>query len=199
MKRFKRLLPNAVTLARIACSAVFVYVLCKSLYGHALHMPAVLYGLEAFIWLSDFIDGRLARALRTESAVGARLDILADCSFIFPALMLFNLSGIVPVWFTAVAALDFTGFLLTSRYLQKTPHEPKRLFVFDTLGRLAAMFFYTAPMLACETVGHAAFTGVLYAVLYLAAFLAIVSMTARVRACLILLLRSHIHPDMNRL
>lgn len=199
MKPFLRLLPNAVTLARIAGSVVFIRILCGGLFEHTVYLSPALYLLGVFIWLSDFADGRLARALRVESAIGARMDILADCSFIFPTLVVFNLSGIVPVWFTVVAALDFTGFLLTSRWLRKAPREPKPLFVFDRLGRLAAALFYTAPMLACETINYSALSGVLSAVFYLTAFLAAVSMAARFRTCLVRLPRLHADLKIDRL
>ena len=140
-------LPDFLTVSRLLLTALFLWILADSLYKGLTRMPVALYILVALIFLSDFFDGRLARHFKAESSLGVILDVTADCLFIALSLLVFNLYGILPVWFTAVVIADFAGFLITSRLLANEKH--RSLLVFDKIGRVAAVTFYWIPVLTC--------------------------------------------------
>lgn len=193
MRGCMRLLPNVLTVVRIVCSGIFIYMLYNVLFNHTSTDCMVLYGLAACIWLTDWADGRLARALQATSSVGAWLDIAADSFFIFPTMVVCNLFDILPVWFTVVTSLDFVGFLLTSRWLRQTSHRKQEL-IFDKLGRVAAVLFYVIPVVVYAAVHNAILADLLPVVLCLTSITAAVSMFARIHACVNLLLFSRSSP-----
>ncbi|MHC4547398.1 MAG: CDP-alcohol phosphatidyltransferase family protein [Planctomycetota bacterium] len=67
----RRLLPNAVTVLRLALLLVFAWAVLGA-------RPLLATALLAAIGLSDWLDGFLARRWRAESRLGALLDPIAD-------------------------------------------------------------------------------------------------------------------------
>lgn len=66
-----RHLPNALTLSRFPLA---IAMLALYYFG----MPAASFAVAAIACLTDWIDGRLARALHCESAFGSEIDPYAD-------------------------------------------------------------------------------------------------------------------------
>ncbi len=64
-------LPNFLTLLRLALVPVLIFVSWK---GHAF----IFIGLLSFAFLTDALDGFIARTFNLESKLGAKLDSLAD-------------------------------------------------------------------------------------------------------------------------
>lgn len=178
-------LPNALTVSRFFLTVLFVGMLAGMRPAAA--APAGLYAVYVFICLSDVLDGMAARALRAESELGGVLDVLADSLFIFSAFAFFNLTGVLPVWFTALVLGNFLVFLTTSRLLGgKEQGHAKRAFVFDTAGRAAAVCFYAVPIAACALRGRpgGVWEAAFHVFLGLTAALAAVSVAGRCAACL---------------
>jgi len=186
MKKRLFFLPNSITIFRFILTVLFMGILAGRLILGSIRLPAVLYILFVFICLSDFIDGAVARRLKAESVLGGILDISADCLFIFSSLVIFNLFRVLPVWFTAVVFVDFLVFLATSRFLIRMKRgfiwKP---FVFDVVGRIAAVLFYLIPVAACMVYSHPGYESLfaLNVVLLISAFLAGVSMSERCVSC----------------
>ncbi len=87
-------LPNYLTLARIACVPILLL-----LYPWGLHALTIFCGfLFALASVTDFFDGFLARALKSESKLGALLDPIADKLLSASALLVLAASGKLPVF-----------------------------------------------------------------------------------------------------
>ncbi len=118
------MVPNALTLSRLALCPLIVYCQMNQQFG---------LGIALFLLagLSDFLDGFVARRYGAETELGALLDpvcdkLLALCFFTF--LMT---TGYCPPWFLglllAIVMLQSIGFLLVQ--FSQTPHRttPKPL------------------------------------------------------------------------
>lgn len=80
---------NIITACRIVCSAVLLFLPALS--------PAfyIVYLIGGF---TDMIDGTIARKMGTESAFGAKLDSVADFSFIMVCLLKILPVVVLPRW-----------------------------------------------------------------------------------------------------
>ncbi|WP_322759934.1 CDP-alcohol phosphatidyltransferase family protein [Frankia sp. Cr2] len=89
-------IPNVLSALRLAGVPVFLWLaLGPEADGAAL---AVL----AFAGVSDYLDGKLARALGQTSRLGILLDPLADRLYILATIIALTLREIVPWWFAAL-------------------------------------------------------------------------------------------------
>lgn len=84
--------PNLVSLARIAGTPVFAYVL---LVGDNRHAAAWLLGI---LGATDWLDGWLARRFSTVSELGKVLDPVADRFLIVVAAVAVLIDGSFPLW-----------------------------------------------------------------------------------------------------
>ena len=89
-----RFLPNAITLARLACVPVIVWLS----YGASTGRTLVAASLFALAVASDWLDGYLARRLGLRSALGTLIDPLVDKVMILSLLFVFADRGLVPMW-----------------------------------------------------------------------------------------------------
>lgn len=93
-------LPNLITITRLAGSVVLVFV--------ALSNNSVAFmWLFAVLWVTDWLDGRLAVLFKQQTTLGARLDSVADASMylalLFGACWLkWDLLQQEALWFLAV-------------------------------------------------------------------------------------------------
>jgi Phosphatidylglycerophosphate synthase len=183
MKKYLAVLPNLLTILRFLLSVQFLWMLAELFQHGGTHVSVLPFILLFFIYLTDFLDGRLARALKAESSVGSILDVSADGFFIASSLIFFNFYNLLPVWFTLVVILDFCGFLLTSKLLAHTGRAKKSMLVFDKIGRVAAVLFHSIPVLTCIALIDHHLTPYLLLLLYLSTVLALLSFIARCAAC----------------
>lgn len=86
-------IPNLITLVRLACVPVFLWLLV----GRDSRLAAA--GLLAVLGATDWVDGYLARRLRQVSEVGKILDPTADRIMLLVAVLAIALDGAVPWWF----------------------------------------------------------------------------------------------------
>jgi cardiolipin synthase len=89
-------LPNVITLIRLACLPVFLWLL------FAEENRAAAAGLLAALGITDWVDGYLARHLHQESELGKVLDPVADRLLFFVGAGGILIDGSVPVWFATV-------------------------------------------------------------------------------------------------
>jgi len=92
------LIPNLISLARLALIPVFVWLLW-------IDEPVAAGFLFAFIGGTDWIDGYLARRLDQVSEVGKALDPVADRLAVVVALVGGLVTGYLPRWFAALLLL----------------------------------------------------------------------------------------------
>jgi cardiolipin synthase (CMP-forming) len=86
-------LPNAVTLVRLACLPLFLWLL----FGRDNRVAAA--SLLAALGATDWVDGYLARRLGQVSEVGKVLDPVADRFLFFVGAGGILVDGSVPTWF----------------------------------------------------------------------------------------------------
>ncbi|MDA0564550.1 CDP-alcohol phosphatidyltransferase family protein [Streptomonospora sp. S1-112] len=91
--------PNLLSMLRLIGVPVFLWlVLVPQADWWAL-------GVLAFAGVSDWLDGKIARAWNQTSRLGTVLDPMADRLYIFAALLGLVVRGIVPWWLMAVLVL----------------------------------------------------------------------------------------------
>lgn len=84
-------LPNFLTLIRIVAIPFFLVLLSLGLYLEAL-IVFVLGGL------TDALDGAIARMAQQETALGARLDPVADKLLVVTSFVMLGVIGAIPQW-----------------------------------------------------------------------------------------------------
>jgi cardiolipin synthase (CMP-forming) len=89
-------LPNAITLVRLACLPLFLWLL----FGREDRAAAAW--LLAGLGITDWIDGYLARHLGQTSELGKVLDPVADRLLFFVGAGGILVDGSVPTWFAVV-------------------------------------------------------------------------------------------------
>jgi cardiolipin synthase len=87
--------PNALSAARLAGVPVFLWLVVGPRTPEA---DLIACGVLALAGLSDWLDGKLARALNQVSELGKRLDPAADRLYILAALIGLAVRGIIPWW-----------------------------------------------------------------------------------------------------
>lgn len=184
-KKMKKYLPNAITVLRFILTALLIVMLSPRIGRENPGLPSGIYVVFFLICLSDFLDGRAARRFKAVSALGAALDIAADCFYIFSTLFVFAFFQILPVWYAVLVLADFSMFVATSHFLLQNNYKTGTAsFVFDTIGRIAAVLFYIIPVAAYTAFNYPVFYPILNLMLYTGTLLAIVSMLERLTLCL---------------
>jgi cardiolipin synthase (CMP-forming) len=92
-------IPNLISLARLLGVPVFLW-LVLGVQSTAGDWWAV--GLLAASGLSDWLDGKIARALNQQSRLGQVLDPAADRLYIAATIVALAVRGIIPWWLVAV-------------------------------------------------------------------------------------------------
>ena len=90
--------PNVISLVRLLCLPLFVYLL----FGRDNRAAAA--GLLAVLGATDWVDGYIARHFHQVSDLGKILDPVADRLLFFVGVACILIDGSVPVWFAAHGA-----------------------------------------------------------------------------------------------
>jgi cardiolipin synthase len=101
--------PNLVTLVRLACIPLFVWLVFGA---HRQTAAAVLLGV---LGATDWVDGYVARRFHQVSTLGKILDPAADRVLVVTAVIVIMVVGAVPVWFgvlTLVREVVVAGMVL---------------------------------------------------------------------------------------
>ncbi len=85
--------PNVITLVRLACVPVFVWLLFGA------HHQTASAGLLAVLGATDWVDGFVARRWHQVSTLGKVLDPTADRVLVGTAVISVIVVGAVPLWF----------------------------------------------------------------------------------------------------
>jgi cardiolipin synthase len=94
-------IPNVISLARLAGVPVFVWLVL------GVRTPAadwLALGILAAAGLSDWLDGKIARALNQQSRLGEMLDPAADRLYILATIIALAVRAIIPWWLVIVLA-----------------------------------------------------------------------------------------------
>jgi cardiolipin synthase (CMP-forming) len=95
-------IPNAISVARLAGVPVFLWLVLGLPHTAAKDWWAV--GLLIASGASDWLDGKIARALNQQSRLGQVLDPAADRLYIVATVVALAIRAIIPWWLVALLA-----------------------------------------------------------------------------------------------
>jgi cardiolipin synthase (CMP-forming) len=131
--------PNAISVARLAGVPVFLWLVL----GPKADWWAV--GLLIAAGLSDWLDGKLARAWNQQSRLGQVLDPAADRLYIAATLAGLALRGIIPWWLVAVLASRELVLGVALLVLRRHSYGPLQV---SLVGKAATLcLLYAFPLL----------------------------------------------------
>jgi cardiolipin synthase (CMP-forming) len=138
-------IPNAITLVRLACIPLFVWLLFGA---HRQTAAAVLLGA---LGATDWVDGFVARRYHQVSNLGKVLDPVADRVLVVTAVVAIVVHGAVPVWFAAATLAR--EVVVSGAVLLLASLGARRIDVLwvGKAGTFALMFSYPAFLLSYGT------------------------------------------------
>lgn len=138
----KHWIPHALTVSRMAAALVLGQQIVFAETA-ASHLPVIL-ALTGYIFLSDLLDGRLARKWVCCSPVGAKLDIAADLLYIVSQDLILIRRGWMPPWVLLLVLAEFMVFTMTAK--ADSEQADGTSIRFDRVGRAAAVYYYLMPL-----------------------------------------------------
>jgi cardiolipin synthase (CMP-forming) len=135
-------IPNLISIARLAGVPVFLW-LVLGLRSQAGDWWAV--GLLATAGVSDWLDGKIARALNQQSSLGELLDPAADRLYIVSTIIALAVRSIIGWWLVAVLAARELTLGLALLLLRRAGYGPLRV---SFVGKAATLcLLYAFPLL----------------------------------------------------
>jgi CDP-diacylglycerol--glycerol-3-phosphate 3-phosphatidyltransferase len=105
--------PNLLSALRLVGVPVFVYLVLGP------HADGAALGILVFAGVSDYADGKIARAWHQVSKLGEVLDPLADRLYIASTLIALAVRGVIPWWLTGALFARDAVLLLTVPTLRR--------------------------------------------------------------------------------
>lgn len=136
-------LPNKITLFRFVLAAAAVALLLLEGVPNRFVWVLVIFAVAS---LSDYIDGMLARRMRTTSELGAFMDPLADKMLVLLVFAILMAMGMYPLWlFVLVLARDllndsYRNYAASQRVILGTNPSGKAKTAMQMLSVLSALF-----------------------------------------------------------
>jgi cardiolipin synthase len=90
-------IPNALSVLRLLGVPLFLWLILRPVF-HGPHMDGWAILVLALAGLTDYLDGKIARAFGQTSRIGALLDPAADRLYILATLIGLAWRDIIPVW-----------------------------------------------------------------------------------------------------
>ncbi len=128
-------IPNLLSILRLALVPVFLYFLLVT------EQDALAVAILVVSGVTDWLDGKLARAWGQTSRLGELLDPVADRLYIVATLVAFVIRDILPWWFAAILVgrdLVLTAVLPMLRWASSAPLPVHFLGKAATFNLLAA-------------------------------------------------------------
>ncbi|MBV9967789.1 MAG: CDP-alcohol phosphatidyltransferase family protein, partial [Alphaproteobacteria bacterium] len=111
-------LPNLITLARLLCVPLAIWLIVEARYG-------VAFWVFVVAGLSDALDGYIAKRWDQRTPLGAILDPIADKALLAGVYITLGLAGELPQWLVILVVLR--DLLIVGGYLLShgaTPPQP---------------------------------------------------------------------------
>jgi cardiolipin synthase len=135
-------IPNAISAARLAGVPVFLW-LVLGVQSQAGDWWAV--GLLIAAAASDWLDGKIARALNQQSRLGRVLDPAADRLYIAATVVALAIRSIIPWWLVGLLAARELLLGVVLLVLRRHDYEPLQV---SFVGKAATLaLFYAFPLL----------------------------------------------------
>ena len=100
---------NLLSASRFVLGAMWLVA-----FVHGDRRPEVLGPIALAAALSDFVDGRVARLMRSADQFGRWLDSVADVAFVLTALTCEVQAGAIPVYVPVLIAVSFAQYAIDS-------------------------------------------------------------------------------------
>jgi len=135
-------IPNAISVTRLAGVPVFLW-LVLGLRSQAGDWWAV--GLLIAAGASDWLDGKIARALNQQSRLGQMLDPAADRLYIAATVIALAVRSIIPWWLVGALAARELMLAVVLMVLRRHSYEPLQV---SFVGKTATLaLYYAFPLL----------------------------------------------------
>ncbi len=148
----KTLIPNGVSMLRIAALPLF-------LYFNSVGSPSLCLLVFALAASTDLLDGFIARKLNVASKMGAYFDAVTDFILVLGIFSVFALNGYYPVWLLLLIVGSFAQFAV-SGYFGKRLYDPLGKYIGSVLyiGIVLTLLSPTALVFIIVQGGVFAFT-----------------------------------------
>lgn len=127
------------TLSRIPLS-VFAYMEITTGTIRVIYYLCLFLGIA----VSDFLDGKCARAFHVQSGIGAIADVICDFFYIMTSTYVLYRLDCLPIWVLILITVKLFEFILTSLLIKRVQYR-SHIFMFDRIGRYTAIGFYILP------------------------------------------------------
>jgi cardiolipin synthase (CMP-forming) len=145
-------IPNAISVARLAGVPVFLW-LVLGLRSQAGDWWAV--GLLVAAGLSDWLDGKIARALNQQSQLGQVLDPAADRLYIAATVVALAVRGIIPWWLVGLLAARELVLAVVLTLLRRRSYGPLQVSFIGKAATLALLYAFPLLFLGSHTTSYA--------------------------------------------
>jgi cardiolipin synthase (CMP-forming) len=144
-------IPNAISVARLAGVPVFLWLVLGP-RSQAGDWWAV--GLLIAAGLSDWLDGKIARALNQQSRLGQLLDPAADRLYIVATVAALAIRAIIPWWLVGVLAARELLLAAVLAVLRRRGYEPLQVSFVGKAATLALLYAFPLLFLGAHTASY---------------------------------------------
>jgi cardiolipin synthase len=145
-------IPNLISFARLAGVPVFLW-LVLGVQTSAGDWSAV--GLLAAAGLSDWLDGKIARALNQQSRIGEMLDPAADRLYIVSTVIALAIRAIIGWWLVAALAVRELVLGVVLLMLRRRGYGPLRVSFVGKAATLALLYAFPLLFLGSHHTSYA--------------------------------------------
>ena len=145
-------IPNAISVARLAGVPVFLW-LVLGVRSQAGDWWAV--GLLIAAAASDWLDGKIARALNQQSRLGVVLDPAADRLYIVSTLVALAVRAIIPWWLVGVLAARELLLAVVLAVLRRHQYGPLQVSFVGKAATLALLYAFPLLFLGSHKTSYA--------------------------------------------
>ena len=132
-------IPNAITIVRALGIPLFLYAYLSA------HRPVLSFVILVLGGLTEYFDGKVARALGQESKLGAALDPAIDRAYIAATVLALAIESIIPWWLLAILVVRDVWLALVLYFYRR---RTGLLFQVTYLGKAATFnLLYAFPFL----------------------------------------------------
>jgi cardiolipin synthase len=145
-------IPNGISLARLAGVPVFLW-LVLGLRSQTGDWWAV--GLLIAAGMSDWLDGKIARALNQQSKLGQMLDPAADRLYIAATVIALAIRSIIPWWLVGLLAAREIALAVLLAVLRRHDYGPLQVSFVGKAATLALLYAFPLLFLGSHTSSYA--------------------------------------------
>jgi cardiolipin synthase len=136
-----RMVPNLLSILRLALVPVFLYLLLNEK-----HLTAI--AVLALASLTDYLDGVFARKYNQITRLGQLLDPAADRLYIFSALIAMSVTGHIPAWLAVVVIARDLMLAIVYPILATHGYGPLPVHYLGKAGTFSLLYAFPLLLLA---------------------------------------------------